>query len=238
MKGWTIAALGKLFSLLLVISVGLAGCGSDGKSYETEEYDGYSLLTDQVALNPTEFNPGDNVEVFAAGLRDDPAVIAAAGELIGGTTEDAVNLLKSYDPNEVIYVGEVTGGVKVDIIRYWGSMSQGIYTGQDRYGRWLGVIDQEEVYAPNEARSLFALPNSNSAMNASWYRLKKGAKVIYGRCADMTWNPDVFGPYATGGAFQIYSPNFTKWNADLQQAELNPAVAELVSDVRQVMLDE
>jgi len=117
-------------------------------------------------------------------------------------------------------------------------MAGGIYTGEDRYGRWLGVIDGISLYTPDEARVFYALPNSNSAMNASWYRLGKGAKVIYGKCADMTWNPQVFGPYATGGGYQIYSPNFTKWNAELQRAELNTDVAEFVSDVRQVELGQ
>jgi len=62
------------------------------------------------------------------------------------------------------------------------------------------------------------------------YRFKAGLTLIRGACADMTDNPDAFGPYATGGGEQYYAPDATLWVVD--HVELNPAAIELVSELR------
>lgn len=166
----------------------------------------------------------NNPEVLASGKTDDPAVIAKVMEVNRMTMSEAVYHLRSYDTSgdRVVQVLRLTDGVIVT--RYWANDPNA------KLGHWYNVSDKDTLYSPDGARQYFALPISNTALNVTQYELKPGSFVVYGVCADMTWAFTTFGPYATGGGSQAYSPDSTTW--DGHSVHVNPEVLDLQTELR------
>lgn len=191
------------------------------ENWEEVTYGDYTLAS---VINGVPVSNIQDPIILVSGKTNDPAVIAKVMEVTGKTEEDAVYLLRSFDDtgDNIVQVLQLRQDVKT--IRYWPDNPD------EKYGRWLTVTEIDTLYSPEGAREYYALPNSNTSLNVTQYRLKPGAIVIYGVCADMTWS-EIFGPYATGGGLQFYAPDATVW---VGHAELNPDVIELETELRYV----
>lgn len=189
-------------------------------SWVKVSFGGNTLISKSGGIPLTALN---NPIVLVSGKTTDETVIAKVMEVNNMSRADAVYFLRSYDTSgdKVVQVLRLTAGVIVT--RYWPNDPAG------KLGRWFNVIDSTTLYLPDRARQYYALPNSNTALNVTQYLLKPGATVVYGVCADMTWSP-TFGPYATGGGYQIYVYSATTW--DGHAAHLNPDVVEIQTELR------
>ncbi|MCX6377039.1 MAG: hypothetical protein NTU88_13580 [Armatimonadetes bacterium] len=189
-------------------------------NWATTEYAGHTLAYRLTDIPATEI---ENPRVLVQGKTEDQAVIDKVREITGYSEDEAKYLLRSWD---------TSGDRLVQILELREPCYATRYASlnpADKLGRWYSTSDTDNIYLPDKARSWYALPNVNTALNYTLYRFKKGAVVILGTCADMTWSP-VFGPYATGGGEQFYAPNATKWVVD--HPELNPEVIELAAELR------
>jgi len=102
-----IAGFLRLFTVLSALVFHLTGCGGGDAHYERVNYNGFTLLVEKKILTPTQFKPGENVRIFASGFRTAGEVIQAVAEMTGADTDDAIYMLKSYDADDEVYVGEV-----------------------------------------------------------------------------------------------------------------------------------
>lgn len=202
----------------LIIGLALSGCAGSAGSWPTLLFENETLVYTPNWIPATDVH---GAAVLAAGKVGDAAVRAAVGEITGKAPADVDVLLTSYDTTGALTVQVLQLKAPAFVTRYWGP------TG--KLGRWFAVNTERDLYLPDSAREWFALPNTNNAHYVSLYVLKPGTRVIYGYCADMTWDSVNFGPYATGGGPQIYAPDATVWTG---QVELNPEVISLVSEVR------
>jgi len=71
--------------------------------------------------------------------------------------------------------------------------------GANQISNWFA----DDIFSPEIARTIFALPNSNNATRVIKIKIKKGTPFIEGIAADKTTAPWA-GPYATGGGKQYY----------------------------------
>ena len=190
------------------------------ENWATLEYSGETLVYRLNDIPDTEIR---EPKVLVSGKVEDQAVIDEVRAITGLSEADAKYLLRSWDTSgdKVVQVLELR---ETCYISRYASLDP-----KDKLGRWYSTSETDHIYMPDRAREWYALPNINTAMNYTLYRFKKGAIVIFGTCADMTWSP-VFGPYATGGGEQFYAPNATVWVVD--HAELNPKVIELIAELR------
>jgi len=209
-------------TLLVTVAFGLAGCGSGpaGVLWGTIT-DGGEVLTYQVNDIPSTVIR--QPQLLASGEVDDLALLAAVREVTGRTEAQAVELLASFDSSGPDLVEVLMLRSDAFVARYWSDPNA-------KLGRWYAPIVRGQPYLPAEARQLLALPLANTGRCVTLYRFKAGLTLIRGACADMTDNPDAFGPYATGGGEQYYAPDATLWVVD--HVELNPAAIELVSELR------
>jgi hypothetical protein len=209
-----------LLAVLMLLALGGCGGGGDEAAWSTIVVGDTTLRYQATGIPATAM--ADPV-ILASGVREDPAVLASVAEVTGRTQQQAVELLSSYDTTgrHLVWVLQLRAAAYVT--RYFGSP-------QSKFGRWYTPSQRDHLQLPDEAMRLFALPLENNAYYASLYRLKPGVKLIAGYCADMTWNTEVFGSYATGGGQQFYAPDATRWVVD--HAELNPEAIELVSELR------
>lgn len=210
-----------LLALLTLLAFG--GCsGGDGLGlgWSTIVVDGTTLRFQTTGIPQTALA---SPTVLASGVREDPELLAAVAQVSGGTVEDAAELLTSYDTSGPHRVTVLQLQCPAYVTRYWGDP-------EHRLGRWYTPSEPDRIELPSEACRLFALPLDNNAYCVSLYRLKAGVKLVAGYCADMTWNTEFFGPYATGGGEQMFVPEATVWDVD--HAELNPEAIELISELR------
>ncbi|MHB1460342.1 MAG: hypothetical protein ACYC1M_03560 [Armatimonadota bacterium] len=209
-----LAVCGSFISLLL------AGCGGNAPSEVSTMSAGGEVLAFQTSRIPATDLSG--ATVLATGKADSAPLISKLMDVNGQTEDQVKYFLKSYDtagPNavQVLKLNKETYAV-----RYWGPSS--------KLGRWYSFAKTYHIDTPFMARAAFALPESNNAHYVTLYKLKPGAVVVYGMCADMSWNSPTFGPYAKGGGAQLFAPNATKWVVD--HAEIISDVMELVSELR------
>ena len=216
----------RVLALLLLGLSGLlwlGGCGSgtsEDLTWSTVSVDGVTLRFRCTGVPGTALG---NPTVLAAGLCEDPRVVAAIGQVTGRSRSQVAELLSSYATGAPHFLRVLQLRSPAYVTRYWGDP-------QYKLGRWYMPSEPDHLYLPNQACQLFALPLSNNGYCVSLYRLQAGVKLIAGDCADMTWNTEAFGPYATGGGQQLYVPDATRWVVD--HAELNGAAIELVSELR------
>ncbi|MEN6644953.1 MAG: hypothetical protein ABFE08_21140 [Armatimonadia bacterium] len=208
--------------LVLAALLTLGGCGGGAgevATWSTVVVDGTTLRFQATGV------PGTAIygSLLASGVREDPAVLTTVAQVTGRTREQATELLSSYDTSGSHSLQVLQLRYPTYVTRYWGDP-------EHKLGRWYTPSQQDYMYLPDEACRLFALPLDNNAYCVSLYRLKAGVVLITGYCADMTWNTEVFGPYATGGGQQIYVPEATVWAGD--HAELNDDAIDLVSELR------
>jgi hypothetical protein len=217
----------KKLSLIMVVLLAfslLAGCGGgfvdQATAWDTVSVSGTVLRYQVNNIPATALN---NPLVLALGKTNEATVLAKTEEVTGKTEAQAVELLRSYDTTGSRVVRILQLREDLYVTRYWGSSDA-------KLGRWYTPSEVNHLYLPQEARKIFALPDSNSAYCVSLYRLKSGVIVLDGVCADMTWNYPTFGVYATGGGGQFYAPQATKWVVD--HAELDPTNIQLLSELR------
>lgn len=208
--------------LVLAASLQLGGCGgssSQSVTWSTVAVDDATLRFQATGV------PGTHVygSVLASGTSEDPTVLTAVVQVTGRSREQVTELLSSYDATGSHSLQVVRLCYPAYVARYWEEP-------EHKLGRWYTASDENHIYLPDEACRLFALPLDNNAYCATLYRIKAGAVLIMGYCANMTWNTAVFGPYATGGGQQLYVPEATVWAGD--HAELNNDIMELVSELR------
>lgn len=214
--------------LALFVVLCFAGCGGgpgDGVTWRTMQVDGLTLRYQATGFASTVLG---GARVLASGDVDDPTVLAGVEQITGRTAAEAAELLSSYDTSASRYVSVLELRDPAYVARYWSDADY-------KLGRWYCPSEEDHLYTPAEACTCFALPLSNRAYRVTLYQLLAGAKVILGTCADMTWNSEAFGPYATGGGLQLYAPEATRWVTD--HAELNPDTISLVSELRYPVTD-
>jgi hypothetical protein len=186
-----------------------------GDGWKVDSQDGYTLVVRTGLIPRTVLR---RPQVVAQGDVDDPAVIAAVATAMGGTTEKAVSTLTSYDSSGSRLVRVVTLTEPLTVVRNWSG---------DLVGRWfdpyLGVLQ-----TPDAARRLFALPNTNTAVNATLHGVHPGVTLIDGWCADMTWDAADYGPYATGGGYQYFGPMVSTY----PPPAYDPGKIDIVSELR------
>lgn len=81
------------------------------------------------------------------------------------------------------------------VYRHWGDGA--LETGSP----WFSTT----VYSAEEARKLLALPEVNSAVNVTEFKIKAGTTILKGKVSSMV-GEEYFGNYAVGGGTQIYTP--------------------------------
>ncbi len=198
----------------------LTGCGGNAPTDVNTMSVGGKILVFQTSRIPSTDLSG--ATVLATGRADSAPLISKLME-VNGQTEDQVRyFLTSFDTAGPNAVQVLKLNKEAYAVRYWGPSS--------KLGRWYSFAKTYHINTPFEARTAFALPESNNAHYVTLYKLKPGAVVVYGLCADMSWNSPTFGPYAKGGGAQLFAPNSTKWVVD--HAEINSDVMELVSELR------
>ena len=220
------AALRKLSRSILLFSIfavllALGGCGGGGDGWRAEEYQGVVLLS-----RPGE-SPGTEVvspDLIASGKVTDQSVISAVEEISGQTEAQTVELLRSFDTDGTLTASVITLTHDMYVTRYWSDPNS-------KLGRWFTTSERDFIYSPDEAIRYFALPASNQALDVTLYKIKAGAKLIFGYCSDMRWNPS-FSTRATGGGVQYWIPKATIF----QNGEVlpNPDVLEIVEELREV----
>lgn len=208
--------------LVLAASLQLGGCGggsSQSVTWSTVTVDDATLRFQATGV------PGTHVygPVLASGTREDATVLTTVAQVTGRSREQVTELLSSYDTTGSHSLQVVRLCYPAFVARYWQEP-------EHKLGRWYTPSEENHICLPDEACRLFALPLDNNAYCATLYRIKAGAVLIMGYCANMTWNTEVFGPYATGGGQQLYVPEATVWSGD--HAELNSETMELVSELR------
>ncbi len=211
--------LSSLFIVLFALS--LTGCGAgQTTSIWSTITDGDEVLTYQVdGIPSTAFR---QPRLLASGDATDPTLLTAIQQATGRTETQVAELLASYDcSHSTVDLLKLRGPAYV--VRYWSEPTA-------KLGRWYAPLPRTGLYAPAEARRVLALPWANTGRYASLYKLNARVLVIRGRCADMTANPEAFGPYATGGGEQYFVPDATRWVVD--HVELNPHTIELVAELR------
>jgi len=209
-------------TLVVGVALGIVGCGAGTvEPLWATITDGGEVLTYQVTDVPsTVFR---QPLLLASGDVDDPALLAAVEAVTGRTRAQAVELLASYDSSGPAVVEVLQLRSETWVTRYWSDPAS-------KLGRWYAPLLRGRLYSPAEARQWLALPLANTGRYATLYRFRSGLKLIRGLCADMTGNPEAFGPYATGGGEQYYAPDATLWVVD--HVELNPEAIQLVSELR------
>jgi hypothetical protein len=161
-------------------------------------------------------------KVLATGTEKDASFVSKLCEVTGYSESQASAFLTSYDTTGSNVVKIVQLRSSTVVCRNWGPSG--------KLGRWFAPTMVNHLETPQEARARFALPEANTATGCTLYRLKSGAILVSGICADMSQNTPTFGSYATGGGFQFFAPNATQWVVD--HAEINPAVLELLAEIR------
>ena len=211
-------------TLLIVMSsltcLIFAGCGGNAPTDVNTMSIGGETLAYQTSCIPDTNLSG--ATLIATGKADNTALISKLME-VNTQTEDQVRyFLQSFDTSGFNAIQILKLNHVAYAVRYWGPSS--------KLGRWYSFARSNHINTPSEAIVEFALPESNNAHYVTLYKLKPGAIVVYGLCADMSWNNPTFGPYAKGGGAQLFVPNSTKWVVD--HAEINSDVMELVTELR------
>ena len=185
-----------------------------GKLWRTVRRDGYRLVRYFGRIPHTALR---SPQVVAQGKVDDPQLIAAVAAAGGRNETWAKSTLRSYDTTGERTVRVLKLASPLTLVRNWSQPST--------VGRWfdpyVGVL-----FPPLRARIVFALPSNNMATDATLHRLKAGAVLIQGVCADMTWSPD-YWPYATGGGEQYFGPNVSTYPPPAYDARFIETVSEL-----------
>ena len=133
---------------------------------------------------------------------------------------EAQNLQKQNSPETVQnYDAEVFGIVEEpyrdQVARSFASDAQKIVLDRDLhvYRYWGGGSGESGFYFAKKmytdrdvAKRMLALPERNTALNVTQYKIPRGTTVIYGTTASMV-GEDGFGMEATGGAEQYFLPN-------------------------------
>ncbi len=186
-------------------------------SWQTASYGGTTFVTRTRGI-PTSYLRGHRL--VAQSSSGDPSFMTKLCEVTHKDSAGAQYMLRSFQSTGSEEVSILQLATDVYVTRYWGP--------SDKIGRWYVAIASDRLMSPDEARREYALPDSNNARNVTLYRLRRGTMVVYGGCADMTWNSPVFGPYATGGAEQFFVPDATVWPS----GALNPETTALVEESR------
>ena len=211
-------------TLLIVVSsltcLILTGCGGNAPSDVNTMSVGGEVLAYQTSNIPATDLSG--ATLVAVGKADNTVLISKLME-VNSQTEDQVRyFLQSFDTTGSNAIQILKLNKKTYAVRYWGPSS--------KLGRWYSFARSNHIDTPSQAIVEFALPVSNNAHYVTLYKLKPGAIVVYGLCADMSWNSPTFGSDAKGGGAQLFAPNATKWVVD--HAEINSDVMELVTELR------
>jgi hypothetical protein len=187
-----------------------------GPMWRTIRQDGYRLVRFFGRIPWTVLR---KPAVLASGKTGDPALIAAVARAGGRDEEWARSTLRSYD---------TSGDRTVRVIRLRRPMVL-VRDSSDTssVGRWFSPY-RGTLYTPIRARILFGLPRDNLATSVTLHRLKRGAVLIQGTCADMTWDPVHYWPYATGGGRQLFGPKVSTYPPPVYDGRF----IETVSDLR------
>jgi len=185
-----------------------------GNLWRTVRRDGYRLVRFFGRIPHTVLR---SHQVVAEGNVDDPHLIAAVAAAGGRDGSWARSTLRSFDSSGERTVRVVLLRSPLTVVRDWSVPST--------VGRWFAAYTGA-LYSPLRARTLFALPLSNAGTDATLHRLKSGAVVIQGVCADMTWSPD-FWPSATGGGEQFFGPKVSTYPPPAYDQRFIETVSEL-----------
>ena len=125
---------------------------------------------------------------------------------------DSAKVVQSYD--EVVF-GIVEEPYRAEVARSFAPGAQKIVLDRDLhvYRYWGGGSGESGFYFAKKmytdrdvAKRMLALPERNTALNVTQYKIPRGTTVIYGTTANMS-GEDGFGMEATGGAEQYFLPN-------------------------------
>lgn len=184
------------------------------REWRTVTQDGYTLVLYRGWLPRTVVRG----TVAASGATDDPAVIAAVAAASGTTGDQAKQTLVSFDsstePVQVVTLTRVTTA-----LRNWSDGST--------VGRWFAPYDGGALPSPSTARTIYALPDSNRAVDVTLHQMKRGTTFVTGMCSNMTAQPG-YGPWATGGGDQLYGPKVSTY----PPPAYDPARTVILSDLR------
>jgi hypothetical protein len=185
-----------------------------GNLWRTVRRDGYRLVRFFGRIPHTVLG---SRQVVAEGKVGDPQLIAAVAAAGGRDEAWAKSTLRSFDSSGERTVRVVVLRSPLTVVRDWSVPST--------VGRWFAAYTGA-LYSPLRARAVFALPLSNAGTDATLHRLKPGAVVIQGACANMTWSPD-YWPYATGGGEQYFGPNVSTYPPPAYDSQYIDTVSEL-----------
>lgn len=156
--------------------------------------------------------------VLAGGDTGDPAVVRAVMDVTGQTEDKAKDTLVSYDSSrDPVVVLRLTRPTAM--VRNW--------SGTSTVGRWFAPSTGGDLPSPATARTVYALPGDNLAIDVTLHLVKRGTDLVAGVCADMTSQPG-YGPWATGGGGQLFGPKVSTY----PPAAYDPSRTVILSELR------
>ncbi len=186
------------------------------RRWRVTDEDGYHMVVFTGAIPRTVLR---DPQVIAAGSVDDPAVITAVMQVTGSDEAHARSTLRSYDSSTGTPVRVIALRSRTMLLRNW--------SGTSTVGRWLAPFTGGRLPSPETARRIYALPADNLAIDVTLLRVRRGADLITGVCADMT-AVQGYGPWATGGGPQLFGPKLSTY----PPPAYDPALTAVVSDLR------
>ncbi len=226
MKKWSISIF------ILAVIIALSGCQNNeptvGNNQNNTPVWREVIYNNQTFIEKTSNIPVTDIKdatVLATGTETDVAFVNSVETATSKTEAQALSLLQSFDTKNGHNVKILKLTNNTAVTRYWSDPASKI-------GRWYATSQSNYIFSPVDIIKQLALPLSNTGKFTTLYTLKNEAVVVYGLCADMTWDPINFGPTATGGGEQFFVPYATNWNAQTQTADLSPTVINLDEEIR------